>query len=109
MTVFASGSSYFINSRVQKLKNSAKQNSWLVCRFTVWLPLQPCFAKDTAFFFAKAQNCKKLRFLRYSAFAEFWVQFAGFRLGMFFRLRNRQFVSRIQRKLNSGALAYGLW
>ena len=29
-----------------------------------WQPLQPWFVKETAFFFAKAQNCKKLRFLR---------------------------------------------
>ena len=29
-----------------------------------WQPLQPWFVKETAFFSAKAQNCKKLRFLR---------------------------------------------
>ena len=37
---FASGNSYFINSLVQKLQNSAKQNSGRVCRFPV-LPT-PC-------------------------------------------------------------------
>ena len=35
---FASGSSYFSNSLVQKRKNSAKQNSWIVCRFP---PMKP--------------------------------------------------------------------
>ena len=33
---FASGNSCFISSPVQKLKNSAKQNSWRVCRFSLW-------------------------------------------------------------------------
>ena len=41
---------------VPKLQNSAKPNSGIVCRFTVWLPLQPWFAKKTAFFSAKAQR-----------------------------------------------------
>ena len=36
MTAFASGNSCFISSPVQKLKNSAKQNSWTVCRFSLW-------------------------------------------------------------------------
>ena len=88
------------SSPVQKLKNSAKQNSWTVRRFSLWnvfsfmepavwgfglgllggqgfigakapldplcralwhrasfwQPLQPWFVKETAFFFAKAQN-----------------------------------------------------
>ena len=35
---FASGNSCFISSPVQKLKNSAKQNSWRVCRFSLWKP-----------------------------------------------------------------------
>ena len=44
-----------------KLKNSAKPNSWIVCfelwhRASFWQPLQPWFVKETAFFFAKAQN-----------------------------------------------------
>ena len=43
-------------------------------RASFWQPLQPWFVKETAFFFAKAQNCKKLGFLR---------QFAGFRFGAF--------------------------
>ena len=43
---FASGNSCFISSPVQKLKNSAKQNSWTVCRFSLWTvfpPLKPAF------------------------------------------------------------------
>ena len=36
MTAFASENSCFISSPVQKLKNSAKQNSWIVCRFSLW-------------------------------------------------------------------------
>ncbi len=48
-------------------------------RPTFWPPLQSVFAKETAFFSAKAQNCKKLRFLRL---------FAGFRLGVFYRIWN---------------------
>ena len=39
---FASGNSCFISSPVQKLKNSAKQNSWRVCRFSPW-NLARCF------------------------------------------------------------------
>ena len=35
-TAFASGNSCFISSPVQKLKNSAKQNSWTVRRFSLW-------------------------------------------------------------------------
>ena len=50
-------------------------------------PLQSVFAKDTAFLSAKAQK------LQNSACAEFWGLFAGFRLGMRFRLWNRQSVS----------------
>ena len=40
VSAFASGNSYFINSLVQKRKNSAKQNSWIVCLFS---PLKPAF------------------------------------------------------------------
>ena len=68
MTVFASGSSYFINSRVQKLKNSAKQNSWIVCRF-------PAFASGN-FCFPKAL-CKSSRILQSRILGEF----AGSRFG----------------------------
>ncbi len=35
MTAFASGNSCFRNSHEQKRKNSAKQNSWIVCRFSM--------------------------------------------------------------------------
>ena len=78
----------FFSAKAQKLKNSAKQNSWTVCRFSLWnsarcfriqlrwirsfglgrlvsngflcskAPLQPGFAKKTAFFSAKAQKRK---------------------------------------------------
>ena len=55
MTVFASGSSYFINSRVQKLKNSAKQNSWMVCRFPLLHLVTPVLS---------AAVCKNSRILQ---------------------------------------------
>ena len=45
---FAAGNSCFTNSRVQKLKNSAKQNSWIVCRFPPWYAFSPV---EPAFFF----------------------------------------------------------
>ena len=86
---FASGNSCFISSPVQKLKNSAKQNSWRVCRFSLWnsgavsgfgLGLlvssgflgakaghsDQRFGTETALPCANAlcQNCKKLCFLR---------------------------------------------
>ena len=35
-TAFAPGNSCLSNSPVQKLKNSAKQNSWTVRRFSLW-------------------------------------------------------------------------
>ena len=43
---FASENSCFISSRVQKPKNSAKQNSWIVCWFPPWNvfpPMKPAF------------------------------------------------------------------
>ena len=36
----------FLSAKAQKLKNSAKQNSWTVCRFSLWNvfpPLKPAF------------------------------------------------------------------
>ena len=58
-------------------------------------PLQPWFVKKTAFFSAKAQSCKKLRFLRYSAKQNSWIVC---RLTPW----NSARCFRIQRKLNSG-------
>ena len=47
-------------------------------RALLWQPLQPWFVKETAFFFAKAQNLRIRR-------SRILGLFAGFRLGMFFR------------------------
>ena len=48
MTAFASENSCFRNSHEQKRKNSAKQNSWIVCRFSLLPPLRPGFAKKNS-------------------------------------------------------------
>ena len=71
--------------RIQRKLNSglwlgAFGKVWLFrCQSTPGSPvpcysyLQPGFAKKTAFFSAKAQSCKKLRFLRYSAKQNSWI------------------------------------
>ena len=41
VSCFASENSCFRNSPEQKLKNSAKQNSWIVCRFSPWYAFSP--------------------------------------------------------------------
>ena len=92
-----------------------------------WLPLQPWFAKDTAFFSAKAQNSgiRRSRILGQYAGSRFGTRRAvsefsvsGIR-GFGLRLLVRQgflgaeaplepaICVRIQRKLDSGALAHG--
>ena len=73
---FASGNSCFISSPVQKLKNSAKQNSWTVCRFPV-LPT-PCAKTAKSYAFCVIRRSRILGL------------YAGSRFGMFFRLWNRR-------------------
>ena len=90
----------FLSAKAQKLKNSAKQNSWIVCLFLVCTAFAALVKQGKTYFFKSSQTSRERRFgieilmLCANALCQnlrirrsrILGLYAGSRFGMFFRL-----------------------
>ena len=118
---FAAGNSCFTNSRVQKLKNSAKPNSGTVCRFSMEGSCIGFWKSKANSTFCKVVKQKGEMFWHRNTLnlcnclvpklqkATLFAIVCRLTPWGVFSFMEPAICIRIQRKLNSGALAHGVW